>query len=194
MKLPNGKRSAKIGYPTSPAHKPSIDKSLMTMMGEDNYQIYSHRLYKQLAVYVHLTEKKTGPEPGIGNHIDCAIAAGLALLGAEDAIQSDVTAMIPTRHASSPNMPLNRDVIMEEHKNISSGGGLNAVVPYYDNAAFYADPETRADMALQDFTKQIGGLTMQQLREPIRARKHVIKKPLNKSKPQGGGQHPRTNI
>ena len=183
MKHPSGQRSKKIGYPTSAAHKPAINKSLMTMLGEDNFQIYSHRLYKQLIVYVHLTEKKTGPEPGIGNHIDCCIAAGLALVGVEDAVQANVSAMVPHRFTDPATTVVDRNEVMGEHSRISNKGGMNTLIPHHDNPIFDAmDPQLTADAELTKFMKQLGGLTLQQVREPISSKKHIIKRPINKSK------------
>ena len=181
-KLPGGKRSKKVGFPTTGAGKPQIDKALMTLLGEDQFAIYSHRLYKQLAVYVHLTEKKTGPEPGIGHHVDAAIEAGLGLVGYPDAVQSNVTAMIPTRFTVNPDMPLDRQEIFDTHAKMSPSGGMNALIPFYDNPAFGMNAELNADMELQKFMKQIGGLTMQQARDPVRSKKHIIGRPPGKKK------------
>lgn len=176
MRMPNGTRSKKVGYPTTAASKPAINKCLMDMLGEDNFKIYSHRLYRQLSMYVYLTEIKTGAEPGPGNHDDLCIAAGLALIGVQDAVMMDSTAMIPTRGAEIMLDPeINRDAIVDQHRKYAAKGGMNLLMPVTHGPS-NESKEDSIDRELQKFTTQLGGLTMDQAKTRVSHRKHVIKR------------------
>jgi hypothetical protein len=176
--MPSGKRNKKIGFETTGAGKPLIDKHLMDMLGEDGIQIYSHRLWKELNIYVYLTNSKTGAEPGIGNHDDLAISMGLALIGIRDALQMDMTAMLPSRGSEAMGSPVlmqEQGAVIdstEEHRRFASHGGQGLLMPMTNAGGDMShDPAAilnNADAALQKFTSQIGGMTVEQMRNQMR--------------------------
>jgi hypothetical protein len=91
------------GFKISPSSKPLINKALLEQVGqEDGYRVASFRLFKELCIYVHLTGGKTGNERGTGNNDDLVTAAGLALLGASDAVSASTGAMPPYKPLEDP--------------------------------------------------------------------------------------------
>ena len=162
MLMPSGKRSKKVGYPTTAVHKPAINKALMDMLGEDGVVVYSKRLQQQLYTYVHLTSKTTGAVKGEGNQDDLVIAMGLALLGIKEAVQSDSTALVPMQRVpvqgpnnqprAEPVLPETRD----ELQSLVNLGGMNALVPIITNTA--AQTAQTPDQIRQKFIAQLGGI------------------------------------
>jgi hypothetical protein len=177
--MPTGKRNNKVGFPTNAASKPIIDNHLMNMLGEDGYVIYSHRVYKELNIYVYLNANKTGAEPGPGNHDDLVIALGLALIGVRDALQMDTTAMYPSRGGDLITPVLETTDNMDEQKNrFAARGGLNLLMPTVGGVESGMDPALNADEAIRKFSSQIGGLTKEQVMkgmDNVTDKKHGLK-------------------
>lgn len=190
MLMPSGKRSKKVGYPTSPVYKPAINKCLMDMLGEDGIAVHSRRLFQQLSIYIFLTApngrvtKKTGHVEGPGNHDDLSIAMGLALLGIREAVQADSTALIPMRH--SPTDPDDQDPDptlrlvdpQEQLQDLVNLGGMNALIPVITGPMSDTGFQSTHEQMMR-FAAQLGGTTMQSRNaNPAWAkRKHVITYP-----------------
>jgi hypothetical protein len=171
MMSPNGKRTRKVGFPTSPTHKPTINKALMDMLGDGGVHIYSSRLFQQLSIYVHLAKRKTGAVEGAGNHDDLSIGFGLALIGMKEAVQADSTQLIPLRHSPTdsndelnPFMNVNQQDVMAA---MIDAGGMNLAMPYC--SSFKTDFSALSPTEeLQRFAAQLGGIPIaSKLANPI---------------------------
>jgi hypothetical protein len=158
MKTPSGQVSKKLGFPTSPAHKPDLEKALMDHLGEDGIILYSRKLLEQLHIYVHLGNRKTGHTKGPGNHSDLAIALGLALIGIRDAIIADTSTLTPMHNVSNQSPALTaHDTI--KVSDFLEKGGVQALLPIamgrkIDNQTLSPEEE------LQRFTHQLGGIML----------------------------------
>lgn len=187
MRRPNGKRDRKIGFPTSPAHKPEINKALMTMLGPDGYQVYSVRLDRELSIYVHLSGGRTGAEHGIGNHDDLSISLGLALIGAQEVVQMDMNSMVPFRGDTASF--INDQTELSDIRNTQlelAGGGMGSMVPFVDSD-LQSDVVEGIEEEMRKFARSMGGLTKEQAskrwlenNQGARAKKYIIDTKLNK--------------
>lgn len=106
---------APYGFATSPASKPTLNKSLVQYISEEpgeGYSIYSSRLLKQLQIYIRhrnkqgIETKRTGAQEGRGNHDDLVIAAALSFVAAPDAVDLDPMGLLPTHSKQSKPKPL----------------------------------------------------------------------------------------
>lgn len=100
-----------IGFATSPASKPTLNKTLIEFIGEEadeGYLIRSPRLYKELGIYIRhrnragIETKKTGATEGRGNHDDLVIATALAFVAAPDVIDVNPMGMLPLHSKQVP--------------------------------------------------------------------------------------------
>ncbi|MCK9558805.1 MAG: hypothetical protein M0R50_12320, partial [Candidatus Cloacimonetes bacterium] len=98
----NSIQLADYGFYTGQASKPTLNKALVDYLQPDGgYKIYSHRLLKQLNIYVRKKDRagrdtdKTEAEDGPGNHDDLVISLGLACIGINDAATQIVGGLIP---------------------------------------------------------------------------------------------------
>ena len=167
MKTPAGKPSKKVGFPTNPTHKGSINKALIDHICEDGVYIYSERCLEQLMIYVHLGttssgQVRTGHVTGPGNHSDMSIAMGLALLGMKEAVQSDHSSLLPTRNLGQdfiqPDMSLaTRRQNAEEMTNMLAQGGIKALVPIITGSIINTDILTPEE-EIAKFTRSLGGV------------------------------------
>jgi hypothetical protein len=159
MRLPTGKLSKKIGFPTSPTYKPQLNKAILDNLGHDEEDegvvIYSSRLWQQLTIYVHFGNNRTGHVDGPGNHSDLSIAMGLALVGIMDAVQGEPTSLIPTQGSDQSEPILESQKKLDDMRN---AGGLNVLMP------FITAPQLSISMSpddeLRKFTNQLGGVPL----------------------------------
>jgi hypothetical protein len=190
MLMPSGKRSKKVGYPTSPVYKPAINKALMDMLGDQGITLHSRRLFQQLSIYVHLTApngrvtKKTGAVEGPGNHDDLTIATGLSLLGLKEAVQADSTALIPMRHSPTadpeddPSPTLKITNPQDQLQDLVNLGGMNALMPVIVGQGADSSQLTPQEMMMR-FAAQLGGTTIQSknANPAFLPRRHIITYP-----------------
>jgi hypothetical protein len=178
MALPSGKRSKKVGFPTSPVYKPTLNKALVDMLGEDGVHVYSRRLLQQLYIYIHTGKNKTGHVEGPGNHSDLSIATALALVGIGEAVQADTTSMVPMRSVPT-DMPDPKVVKPSEIMELASSGGMSALMPIIIGPQGNDRRVLSPQEEIMQFAAQLGGL-------PINARganpafiqrKHIIQYP-----------------
>ena len=167
MKNPAGQMTKKVGFPTSPTHKPTIVKALVDHIGEDGVIIYGKRTLEQLNIFVHLGNKKVGNVDGPGNHDDLTISLGLAFIGMAEALQMDQSSMIP---ATSRTINKQTDPIMarsnkEQIEHTQNIRGMNALIPVTSSSENKA-PLTANDHISQ-FMRQLGGLPSNTQLNPI---------------------------
>ena len=183
MLMPSGKRSKKVGYPTTPVYKPAIVKCLMDMLGEEGIAVYSSRLMQQLSIFVHKPGKKTGAVEGPGNHDDLPIAMGMALMGIREAVQSDSTALVPMRHVpTDEGMEEDGQIIVPRKEELSMDaymamGGMNALMPVI------VGPSMRDTLTpqeeVQKFMAQLGGIAVgsKAANQALASKRYVIEYP-----------------
>jgi len=178
MTLPSGKRSKKIGFPTSPVYKPTLNKALVDMLGEDGVHVYSSRLLQQLYIYIHTGKNKTGHVEGPGNHSDLSIATGLALIGIGEAVQADTTSMVPMRSVPT-DMPDPKVVKPSEIMELASSGGMSALMPIIIGPQGNNQRVLTPQEEIMQFAAQLGGLPMNSRgASPVFVqRKHIITYP-----------------
>lgn len=169
------------GFMTSQNSKPLLNKLLMDSIRDDGegLKIYSKRLLKQLSIYVRKKDRsgrdtyKTEAEDGPGNHDDLVIALALALVGVEDAYPTDAASLIPVQNKSG-DMALKNDV-RQKYSELIEMGGPTLLVP----VAMAGDdnPDLSAMKQLQDFTMQIGGISIASENVPMTSpKKHEFKR------------------
>lgn len=167
MKQPSGKTSRKVGFPTSPAYKPMINKCLLDNVGSDGVELYSSRLLQQLQIYINMGGGRTGHVEGPGNHSDLAIALGLGLLGISEAVQSDQRSLIPAKHGSEDEDSPNPTLFGPDALNaIALQGGINALMPFAPGLVVSGRLSPREELDM--FTRQLGGIPIGS-KESIRA-------------------------
>jgi hypothetical protein len=177
MKTPAGKPTKKVGFPTNPTHKPTINKALIDHIGEDGVNIYGRRTHEQLSIYVHLGTTasgttKTGHVEGPGNHSDLTIALGLALIGMKEAVQADHSSLIPaaSRSIDQPPDPVVARKDSEKISNIIVTGGVQALVPMAVSSSSGPMDASPQDQIL-DFARQLGALPTNTQLNPLFQRK-----------------------
>lgn len=182
MTLPSGKRSRKIGFPTSAAHKPALNKALVDMIGvgEEGLVVYSRRLLQQFYIYVHYGKSRTGHVEGPGNHSDLTIAMALALIGIGEAVQSDAAFMVPMRHVPTDIIE-NTSFKPTDFDELAAQGGMGALMPIIigpSGAKRHLSPAEE----LAQFTAQLGGLPIgsRDANPAFANRKHIIQYPRTK--------------
>jgi hypothetical protein len=159
MKTPAGKPGKKIGFPTSPAYKPQLNKNLLDYLGEDGVIIYSQRVFDQLCIYIHLGGGRTGHVDGPGNHSDLAIALALALVGITEAVQADQRSLIPSHNAPMEPADMSPDIVRkntDQIKDLLSQGGVNALLPIVPGRSFDNGPIDALEEIMR-FSQQMGG-------------------------------------
>jgi hypothetical protein len=171
MKNPAGTLSKKIGFPTSPANKPTLTKCLLDhLTNEDDVKIYSRRLFGQLAIFIHMGGSKVGNVKGPGNHDDLTIGFALALIGILEAAQSDQRQLIPQHYVPTddPSMSSNTKKLAD----MTQSGGLGCLMPIVLGSEIYS-METPMD-AIKKFQSQLGGLIIKPPDNAVVSRKHEI--------------------
>lgn len=144
----NNKLAKRVGYPTTPAHKPALVKCLMDCLGEDGVTIKSSRLFQQLSIFINLGKNKVGNVKGPGNHDDLVIACALALIGLRDAVQSDHRMLIPSRFSpTDEQMPMINNEVMSQ-------GGIRAVPPIIMSSDLVNTMTPEQEIA--NFTRSLG--------------------------------------
>lgn len=177
MKTPAGTPTRKVGFPTNPTHKPTINKALIDHIGEDGVHVYGSRTYEQLTIYVHLGttpsgQTKTGHVEGPGNHSDLTIALGLALIGMKEAVQADHSSLIPaaSRSIDQPPDPVVARKDNEKINSIIATGGVQALAPIAVSSSSGPMNASPQDQVLE-FARQIGALPTNTQLNPLFQRK-----------------------
>lgn len=175
----NKRRAMKVGeygYTTSQSSKATINKVLVDNIRDksdngEGYKILSKRLLKQLSIYVRKRDRagrdtmKTEAEEGSGNHDDLVMATGLALIAAVDAVNVNPANLAPTPSSSdftsmSGPLILSDTDLVAVHKGLAEKGGPGLLIPM--SVAPDALPEEAAQMQLDAFTMQLGGIPISQ--------------------------------
>jgi hypothetical protein len=159
---PQGTTYGPYGFATTDASKPLINKSLIDCISEnegEGYIIRSHRLWRQLQIYIRKRDRhgrdtnKIGAQEGKGNYDDLVIGAGLAFVAAPDAVDADPAALIPTRGANIalPDMqPQDRAV---EQRQIITVNDPSLIMPYSRLQNNERAPNT--EMMIEQFSAQL---------------------------------------
>lgn len=158
-RMPNGKKDAKPGFPTSAASKGHLVKAMCENMGvADGVSFKSSRLNKEANCFIHLGSGKVGNEAGTNNNDDLMIATGLALLAVLEAQQTP-DGLIPT---NSKNI----DTSLEDNINLDIDdlvvkGGHKLLYPILTGSE---DPGSQLsiEQEMSKFTSQIGGMSKEQ--------------------------------
>ena len=151
------------GFSTTPQSKPTLNKALITYIGEDEeegYKIYSTRLHKQLQIYIRhksrqgMETKKTGAQTGRGNHDDLVIAAALAFHALPDAVGIDPEGLLPT-HSKQAMTPMQQDETEPAREQKITYTDPNVIIPMTYNSIDQGQqsPQDQLDV----FTKQLTG-------------------------------------
>lgn len=175
----NRRRAMKVGeygYTTSQSSKATINKVLTDNIRDksdngEGYKILSKRLLKQLSIYVRKRDRagrdtmKTEAEEGSGNHDDLVMATGLALIAAVDAVTVNPANLAPTPSSAdftsmSGPLILSDTDLVAVHKGLAEKGGPGLLIPL--SVSPDASPEVAAQMQLEAFTLQLGGIPISQ--------------------------------
>ncbi len=189
----------KIGFATTGSSKAVLNKGLLDYLEQSNREegfepmrLYSHRLYKELQMYIYITEKKTGNEPGANNHDDAVIAMALAIMGSVQAIRfSGAGGLMPFQCAShiqpsedrEEGVVVVKDIVIErtgKSKYVEIGEKAavkNLMMPYTGETDMH--PKIQGNIDRQDelnkFTLQIGGIPVESKKiRPSTQKKHQI--------------------
>jgi hypothetical protein len=110
----NAIKLAEYGFYTGQASKPTLNKALIDYLQQQGgYKIYSHRLIKQLNIYVRKKDRagrdtdKTEAEEGPGNHDDLVISFGLACIGINDAASQVTGGLLPFQESMQADFGVN---------------------------------------------------------------------------------------
>jgi len=168
MPMPSGRPSRKVGFPTSPVHKPMLNKALMDYLGEDGVTVLSKRIVEQLHIYVHLGSKRTGCVEGPGNHDDLTIALALACVGIKNASIADPSSLVPMQANKSEDEPLLTAGDTARMGRMLQAGGAQAMLPLIPGGG--AETAMPGD-ELRRFAASMGGITMSSEQVPFLQRK-----------------------
>lgn len=165
-----------VGFSTSVASKPLLNKALTDNICVDGWIIKSARLRKEFLIYVHLKGGRTGAEPGKGNNDDLVISTALAMIGANQAAIVDSTPLAPVRNQDLK--PTLRDkTITQQLQDMAASNNVLLPITVLDNAA---KPLT-IRQELNKFAQQLGSAPIDRTTvNPTVPRKHAIR--LNKNK------------
>lgn len=164
-----------VGYNTGPSTKPFIIKALADNIGKDRMLIKSNRLAKELTIYVHLKNGKTGAEPGKGNNDDLVMAAGMALVGMNLATMSGGVPLMPIRSTEVKPESHDANTAVNQLQQVVNAGGPGVLLP-----VLKTDDDARAPMSiaqeLGNFTKQLGGIPIDKNKmQPVNPQRHIIR-------------------
>jgi hypothetical protein len=150
-------KEGKLGFSTTGVSKDWLNKALIDGLGEGGYTVYSSRFYKEAMIYVQLTPKKTGAEPGPGNNDDLMIGTGLALVAIPDAIRRGSHNLIPFHNMdvplSGPREPAAYD------KMIAAGGARDLLMPVGMSSELPTN-RVNVDEEVRKFQDQMGGIAI----------------------------------
>jgi hypothetical protein len=173
MKNENGKISRKVGYPTSPTYKPALVKCLLDYLGEEGVKIVSRRLFEQLSIFIHLGNKQTGNVKGPGNHDDLVISCALALVGFPEAMQADISSLIPKKNKMDDE-ETEPQLSKKDYNDILTSGGSGCLAPLIlgsNNMPIMQSPEEE----IRNFQAQMGGISMKsQFANPTMRKRNII--------------------
>lgn len=162
---PSGKRS-KSGFTTSHTSKPTLNKFLRDFLGnEDGFEIKSVRLYKQFTGYTKHYDTED----------DLVLAFALAFVGVTEAIgYSSVSALIPIK-VEQNSRQFRPEIQQDMQPNVSlysAKGGLHALSPYTQRDFMIYAPTIEEQ--LDAFTRQLGGMSPNQMVQPVVTKNHQI--------------------
>jgi hypothetical protein len=164
-----------VGFNTGPSTKPFLIKALADNIGKDRMRIKSNRLVKELTIYVHLKNGKTGAEPGKGNNDDLVMASGLALVGMNLATMQDMTGLVPVRSIEVKPESHDAATTVSQLQQVVQAGGPSVLLP-----VLKTDDDAKAPMSiaqeLGNFTKQLGGMPLDKGKiQTVNPQKHIIR-------------------
>jgi hypothetical protein len=152
LKLKDGK----LGFSTTGVSKDWLNKALIDGLGEGGYTVYSSRFHKEAMIYVQLTPKKTGAEPGPGNNDDLMDSAGLALVAIPDAIRRGGHNLIPFHNI---DVPLSGPREGSYDKMIAAGGARDLLMPVGMSSELPTN-KVNVDEEVRKFQDQMGGIAI----------------------------------
>jgi hypothetical protein len=166
-----------VGFSTSVATKPLLNKALTDNISVDGWLIKSSRLRKEFLIYVHLKGGRTGAEPGKGNNDDLVISTALAMIGANQAAIVDSTPLAPIRNQDIKPVLRDKALVQQRIQDIAAANGVLLPVTVIDNAT---QPLT-IRQELNRFAQQLGSVPIDRTTvNPTVPQKHIIR--LNKNK------------
>lgn len=164
-----------VGYNTTVSTKPFIVKALADNIGRDRMLIKSNRLAKELTIYVHLKNGRTGAEPGKGNNDDLVMGAGLAFVGMNLASMQDMTGLVPVRSTEVKPESHDANTAINQLQQVIQAGGPGVLLP-----VLKTDDDARAPMTiaqeLGNFTRQLGGIPIDKNKiQTVNPQRHIIR-------------------
>lgn len=160
---PNHKGSpitySSYGFFTGQSTKPILNKHLVDHIKADDtgVRIYSHRLLKQLNIYVRKKDKagndtgRTEAVSGPGNHDDLVISTALAFVGFMDAMSVEFANILPV-HATHIQTSVKT---LDEDRKFISAAPAGALFPFCDSQA--PDPLATVQAELEKLHAQLTG-------------------------------------
>jgi len=157
-----------VGFNTSVTTKPLLNKVLIDHIGEEGITIRSPRLYKEFTIYVHLRGGRTGAEPGKGNTDDLVMSFALALIGMNQAVSIDNTALKPVQGSINPALH-NPVVVQQKLQKMMTDNNLllPTAIPLDINSSPTISQE------ISKFTKQLVSLPKSNV---VNIKNHIIRK------------------
>ena len=166
-----------VGFNTSHASKPLLNKCLTDNIGEDGWLIKSSRLQKELLIYVHLKGGRTGCEPGKGNTDDLVMATALCMIGMNTAASADTMPLTPIRSTESRPELRDPNSVHQRLQEIAHNNNVLLPISIIDNSS---KPLT-IKQELNKFAQQLGAMPVDRNTvNPISSQKHVIRYRKNK--------------
>lgn len=164
-----------VGFNTGPSTKPFLVKALCDNIGAERMLIKSNRLVKELTIYVHLKNSKTGAEPGKGNNDDLVMATGLAFVGMNLATMQDMTGLVPVRSMEVKPESHDAAATVSQLQQVVQAGGPSVLLP-----VLKTDDDAKAPMSiaqeLGNFAKQLGGIPIDKGKmSTVNPQKHIIR-------------------
>jgi len=152
LKLKDGK----LGFSTTGVSKDWLNKALIDGLGDDGYTIYSNRIYKEAMIYVQLTGKKTGAEPGPGNNDDLVMATGMALVAIPDVLRRGNQNLVPFHNIDAP---LSGPRTTSYDKLVAAGGARDLLMPIGISSEMSTN-KISPEEEIRKFQDQLGGIAI----------------------------------
>ena len=166
-----------IGFNTTHASKPLLNKCLTDNIGEDGWLIKSSRLQKELLIYVHLKGGRTGCEPGKGNTDDLVMATALCFIGVNSAATADIMPLTPIRNADTRPELRDPELVHRKLQEMAQSNNVLLPISIIDNSS---KPLT-IKQELHKFSQQLGAMPLDRTTvNPISTQKHTIRYRKNK--------------
>jgi hypothetical protein len=156
-----------VGFNTTTASKPMLNKLLIDGMVPDGWKIKSSRLAKELLIYVNLGNGRTGAENGKGNNDDLVMAFMLAIFGASNAVLADQEPLIPMRDTGMSNVTGSVGDTLSKYADLIPPVAVNMNDKH----------KLSIEQEISKFARQIGGIPIDQVKiDSVSRQKYTIKR------------------